>query len=376
MTASDPESRRVSLGHSSSIALAIAKSLAGWLSSFLRQSRPLFGSRKAWRQFSSVIPMAAYAACVLKVPPIEDPRSLPPGRIEVRSGRVVVSSPTSEAPALVQVEARSFTDWNDLVAFAERQLGAKGVYGPDGRVLAIQGDFEQVGEIVYRDADGSVFAEEFVPAYLGGATGRVRVGEEVLDLQRIDPKGSIVLFARREENCIESDCVSGETWLTHRIIYHSVGGKTRQTSGGTRAVSYQCCSVGQLATVDGRRLCRRLKPGAWEYDRELGRLVPTSENAYLFSKPRTCSRQARSNRLRVDLRLIFGPTDFTTLSAEEDNTREVQIKRWLISAGGDIIGTQFLDDVIGVCGVHSSTRGGNVRTSDGFTGDNDILCQG
>lgn len=325
--------------------------------------------------------LAAAFACGPSLPALEDPRSLSPAELQVQSGRLVVSSPASDAPALVPVEARSFRDWSELVAFAERELGGEPVYGPDGEIVAIQGELIQKGPVVFRDAGGSVFADdELVAAYLGGATGRLTVADEVFDLQRVDPESSVVLLAK-SETCTDSgsDCVAGESWVTHRFFYHSVGGKTRQARGGTRTVSYPCCTSGRLVTVDGRRQCRLLSPGAWEYDPELGRLVPKlddpSEDLYLFTDPQTCSRQVLANHLRLDLRLIFGPNQATTLSKEGDNVREIQIKRWLVSIGGDIAGTQFVDDVVGVCGFHSSTRGGTTETHDGFTGDDNILCR-
>jgi hypothetical protein len=330
-----------------------------------------------FRRALCLIPVAAVWACAKPPPPIEDVLALSPATVEVSSGRLLISSRASDAPAVVPVESRFFDSWSELVAFAERELGAEPVYGPGGDTVAVQGELVQSGEIILRDANGTVFAdEEFVPAYLGGATGRLRVGAEQFDLQSVAPDSSVVLFAQSAENCVGSDCIAGESWLTHRVVYHSVGGKTRQTSGGTRTVSYQCCTNGRLVTVDGRRQCRRLRPGAWEYDPELGILVPipTGEDPYVYSEPQICSRSTLANQLRVDLRLIFGPNQFGELSAEQENTKEVQIKKWLITLGIDA-GTDFVDDVIGVCGFHSSNRGGSTRTSDGFTGDDDLLCQ-
>lgn len=346
-----------------------------------REPRTAFARTGAMRVLVPIVPvfLAAAFACASSPPALEDPRSLSPAELQVQTGRLVVSAPASDAPALVPVEARSFRDWSELVAFAEKELGGEPVYGPDGEMVAIQGELIQQGPVVFRDADGSVFADdELVAAYLGGATGRLTVAGEVFDLQRVAPESSVVLLAKSED-CQGSDCVAGESWVTHRFIYHSVGGKTRQASGGTRALSYPCCNSGRLVTVDGRRQCRFLNPGAWEYDRELGRLVPKlddpSEDLYRFTDPQTCSRQVLANHLRLDLRLIFGPNQATTLSREGDNVREIQIKRWLVSVGGDIAGTQFVDDVVGVCGFHSSTRGGPTETHDGFTGDDNVLCR-
>jgi len=321
--------------------------------------------------------LVLHAACASTPPPaLEDPATLTPARLEVEPGRLIVSGGAAGAPAVVAVEARSFADWNELAAFAESELGAEAVYGDDGQIREIGGELVETGEVVFRDADGSLFADrEFVAAFLGGAGGRVTVGGRPIDLHGV-AEHDLVPLAGTAQNCQGSDCVAGETWVTHFLGYHSVGGETRQVSGGTRTLSYLCCPAGgTLVTQAGRRRCRGLTPGAWEYDPELGRLVPKADfegNPYRYSDPATCTSSVLANQLRLNVRMLFGPNQKDDLFFTKDNVPKLRFKRWKV--GINIFDSENLEGITGICGFHSSNRGGSVRTSDGFTGDDGVLC--
>ena len=337
-------------------------------------------SRRSCPRLPLCLILAAVAtACASTAPPpIEDPETLSPALLEREEGRLTVSAAAAGAPALVPVESRSFDDWDELVAFARSELGAEPEYGDDGQLLGIGGEILETGDVVFRDADGSLFADrEFVPAFLGGAGGRVTVGGESIDLHGADASGAVPL-AGTSESCQGSDCIAGETWVTHSFGYHSVGGETRQVSGGTRTVSYNCCRAGAtLVTLNGRRRCRALTPGAWEYDPELGRLVPKPDfegEVYRYTDPDTCFSTVLSNQLRLNFRQIFGPNQREDLFFTKDNVPKLRFKRWKYSI--NVLDTENIEEIIGVCGFHSSNRGGSIQTSDGFTGENGILCGG
>jgi hypothetical protein len=77
-----------------------------------------------------------------------------------------------------------------------------------------------------------------------------------------------------------------------------------------------------------------------------------------------------NNELSVTATLIFDPANTVNtleLSAFAANTKEVKVGQWLLSLGTFDEGPDFVDDVIGICGFHTSTHGGSVTTSDGFT---------
>lgn len=315
--------------------------------------------------------------CGGNIPPqVINTSSMPQARMSIGSSGLIISSRSLDSPSIVPVQSQSFDSWDEFVKFAEATLGAKRIYDDQGRTIAVTGEYTRAGEILFRDPQGNIFKQsDFISTYLGGNEGILRIGDRLINLEYANNDSSIALFNLSEENCNGSDCISGESWLKHIGPYHSVGSITRQTSGGFGTVPYQCCSSsGTLVTINGKKQCQLRKPGAWRYDRELGRLIPTSPEPYVYADPRICSRQSFNNQLRVNMKLIFGPNNFLNFEKMEENIRELEISQWLLTFLSFDLGPEYLDEVIGVCGFHASTRGGSVRTSDGWTGDNGILC--
>jgi len=69
----------------------------------------------------------------------------------------------------------------------------------------------------------------------------------------------------------------------------------------------------------------------------------------------------------------LAPSGFAAASATrtEANTREIEVSAWAVGIGVDFLG---IDDVSGVCGFHSGSRGGATQTGAGSA--NDARCRG
>ncbi len=323
------------------------------------------------------------SGCTSKVviPPVENTESLTQALMRVDSTGLIISSRALDSPSIVSVQAQSFNDWEEFFNFAVITLGAKRVYDDNGRTIGVKGEYVQYGEIIFRDPKGNLFKQyDFISAYLGIQEGLLRIGNIEINLSNTNPDSGVIFFNSSEENCDGQDCVSGVIWKTQTWFYHSVGGKTIQTSGGLRTVSHDCCTGGgQLVLVDGVRKCRYRNPGTWEcyYDQKVGRVIciPTTqdpEQLYRYTNPAICSHQILNNHLSINLKLIFDPNNFDVLEKTKDNIPELETGRWGIDLGQ--AGPTHVSNVIGICGFHTSTRGGSVRTSYGWTGDDDIIC--
>lgn len=293
---------------------------------------------------------------------------------------LVVSSQTLDAPSVIPVKVRYFGSWGDLLQFAEDKLGGKRIYNEKGEVVGVGGTYTRLGKILFKDQDHLFDEPDFIAAYLGGKSGKVGVGNRTIQLRDIESDKGIFLMSK-DDSCIDDHCITGKSWLKHYFVYHSVGSKTTQTAGGTGTATYQCCSTGQLVTKDGTRKCRRLNPDSWEYDQETGQLLPTFDEGelYIYTPPGTCRRQVLSNSLTVSATLVLGPNSRTFLGPlTVTNQREVEIGRWQIPVlGGG--GTELdepvnVREVVGVCGFHNSSSSGSIQTTNGFTGDDDVLC--
>lgn len=321
------------------------------------------------------------SGCPDKGPPsVENTEHLPQALIRVDSTGLNISSPSLDSPAFVSVLAKSFSNWEEFFSFAVTTLGATRVYDNIGRTIGVKGEYVRSGEVIFRDPKGNLFEQyDFISAYLGGQKGLLRIGSLEINFYSTNGDSGVIFLNSSEENCDGQDCVSGEIWQTHIWFYHSVGGKTSQTSGGLSTVSSFCCSGGgQLGFFESARKCRSRNPSAWHcyYDAEVGQAIciPTSddpEELYMYSDPVICSRQVLNNQLSISLKLVFDPNNFDVLEKTKQNVRELEIGKWGIDLGQ--AGPTHVSNVVGICGAHTSTRGGSVRTSNGWT-DDDILC--
>jgi hypothetical protein len=278
-------------------------------------------------------------------------------------------------PGSVNVPRR-FASWDSFAAFAEKNLQATVYRDASGNVAAVGGHYEWASGDVPARKDSPGEMPDIMASILGGPEQRLIIGQQQISFA---PAGndttSFSPFSTTRENCVGRHCVEGKSWVTHLVFYHSVGTRTRQTSGGTDIVPRPCCTSGELVRENGEQQCRGRRPGAWEYDQQLGRLMPTGPNPYVFTPARTCNREALNNQLR--LRGAFINEDSVqpvVITKVELNTREVEIGDWLLSLGLDT--TPYTIHHIGaVCGTHASNRGESVTTTEGHTGDADELCR-
>lgn len=301
------------------------------------------------------------------------------GRVQAPPDYDATIAPTDRwnvRPDTVDVPRR-FESWDAFANFAEKNLQATAYRDPVGKLLAVGGRYEWSAGDVPPGEDSPDTLPDVMARLLGGAGKRLVVGDQVLSFA---PAGngmaSFSPFSTTAEDCVDRHCIEGKSWLTHLVFYHSVGTRTRQTSGGTEYVARPCCSSGgELVRDNDAWMCRGRRPGAWEYDRQAGRLVPTGPNPFVLTEARSCQRESLSNQLRV--RGVFRDRkadEPTVVSAVRSNTREVEIGEWLV---GISLGTRELDvrDFYGVCGIHASNRGESARTSEGNTGKDDSYCQ-
>lgn len=280
------------------------------------------------------------------------------------NGDLRVYAPPGET-ATVMVQSRVFADMAELYAFALDEMGGEPVYDEAGELIGVHGVSIASGDVRYLDEDtGESFAaRDLAQAYLGGAAGTIEVAGETLEVA--DPEGSLgttsVALSDDSQGCIGQDCISGHSWKTNYVVYRSVGSETKQTSGGYGTVSYTCCPTGTLVTYQGVRQCRVVTE--WEpADPENGVYKPIPI-AYGYRPTQTCSYTTTRNTLTLGVTAI-SPSGFPAASTTrtESNTREVEISAWGVGLGVDFLG---IDDVAGVCGFHTGSRGATTRTRAG-----------
>lgn len=271
---------------------------------------------------------------------------------------------------------RRFESWDAFATFAESNLQATVHRDPAGKVLAVGGRYEwSAGDVPAREERSDTLPDA-VARILGGTEKRLVIGDQPISFAPADNgTTSFSPFSSSAENCVGRHCIEGKSWVTHLAFYHSVGTRTRQTAGGTDLVARPCCTSGELVNEDGEWQCRGRRPGAWEYDRQAGRLVPTGPDPYVMTAAKSCQREVLRNRLQVRGTFVDrGKPVQDTLTARQANTREVEIGEWLIGLG--LESRDFdVSDIQGVCAAHSSNRGELARTSQGNTGEDDSLCQ-
>lgn len=313
---------------------------------------------------------------------------------EVTSGEILSETPSRlivnggdlDAPVVVDATPRSFADWDSLFTYAQSELGATLIRDDDGLVVAATGQYAVSGSVVFDDGGDEFESLDYVASHLGGISGEIEVGGEIHSLHGAPGNGTVSYLAQTASDCSSDgdSCIEGHSWLTHAVIYHSVGARTKQTSGGFETVTTWGCSSGVAVYHEGVRQCRYRNPGAWEWDPEARALVPTldgiGEDLYLYGPLVPSSYQALRNQLRVGARVFVGPNAPQNLEpAIVQNQPEAELGDWTLMR--NVLPDEFgnlvpLSDITGVCASHSGSRGEFVRTSDGSTGDDDVLCDG
>jgi len=278
----------------------------------------------------------------------------------------------------LKVQSRSFASFEDLGTFAKANLNAELIYKKD-KLAGIKSSYVQKGAITLKDETGKKFKQnDFVVAYLGGRKGIVKIGGKAIPL--INNSTGKTLFITPVENCISDDCITGESWINHNSFlgfgYHSAGSKTIQSNGGQSAVSYNCCSSGgTLINLNGQRQCRYRNSDAWEFDVSIKEWIPVDINQplYIYRPLQQCSYQALRNQISARAIFITDPNSILGSFVCGDcdktltNEKEVKVGESLITAPGFDFGPYYIDDIVGVCGEHYSSRGGSVNSSIGNT---------
>ena len=276
----------------------------------------------------------------------------------------------------LRVRSRSFKDFETFAAFAKKKLGAKIIY-QDGKLMGIHGNFRHTGNLAFVDEKGIHFErKDFVSAYLGGSQGTMTIGENEIPLLEHGDAAAID-FNHPGFACAGNDCMAGYSWVTHTSFldfgYHSAGSITQLASGGLETVSYTCCkNGGEMVTQNGRPQCRLRNPEAWEFDKELKVWLPdpfSDVPPYAYTDLQQCSYTALRNQLTVQGTFITptGSIDCADCIAVETNVEEVKVGEYLFTVPGLDLGPFYIDDVIGVCSYHESSRGGSFSYSSGNT---------
>jgi hypothetical protein len=299
--------------------------------------------------------------------------ALAPFVAENRDLRIAAAPDTA---ATVSVRSRRFADLADLYRFAVDQMGGAPIRDATGEIIGVRGVSIASGDITYRDeATGESFkAADLAQAFLGGAAGNIEIGGEVQKIRELAPSDSKALgdftvataaLSGDSSQCVGGDCITGHSWKSDYIVYHSVGSETQQSSGGYGTTTYPCCTSGTPVTYQGRLQCRvvtEFEPA----DPENGIYKPIPV-AYGYRDPQTCSSTTTINTLTLAVTAIL-PSGFVggTTVRSEANSRDVTLSNWAVGTGVSFLG---IDDVAGVCGLHTGSRGGTSRTRAGSATD-------
>ncbi len=320
---------------------------------------------------------------------------------KIESGSLTISAPTQDSPGYISVQPRSFNNLDSFARFVQANLAAQIIKDSKGKIVAVKGKYIKHGEIIFREQNGAIFkSDDFILAYLGITSGKLRIAGHQINAESAaaDKRALNKCFGTDciipcsepacKEICTGPDCVMGMSWVSHVSVpyvggYHSVGGGTYQSSGGYKRVPHSCCPRGAIVTLNGRRQCKEHRPGAWRYDQQLGRMVPISgqENPYIYTPLETCFSNVLRNELSIMITLLSSEGQLSQLSEgmqqfreQVSNNNKIEIGFWLITVGPFDLSAQWIDNVDGICSIHSG-NGESFRTSDGNTGERNSLCQ-
>lgn len=329
------------------------------------------GKTGGWNRAAAVVGQQASAPAQVSRPTVDGRLKAPPPGYEVA---VAAVDRWNVRPGAFSVPRR-FDSFEAFAEFAEENLNATAYRDASGNLVAVGGRYQWSAGDVQARRDNPDALPDIVSRELGGTERRLIIGDRQISFAP-DGNGTTAFspFSTTEENCVGRHCIEGKSWIVHLIYYHSVGTRTRQTAGGTDLVPRPCCSSGELVQEGGNWMCRGRRPGAWEYDREAGRLVPTGLDPYVMTEARTCQRESLRNQLQVRGAFVDrNNVRPTIVSNIQSNTREVEIGEWLISLGLDTSSYE-ISDIGGICSIHASNRGESVRTIEGYAGDDGSLC--
>lgn len=244
---------------------------------------------------------------------------------EVRLPHVIIDATDGKSTFPLEESMREFADEKEFLAFVEERLNGKAVYDEQGEIVAVEGMSIELGKAA--TSDGFTQQVELVAdpiaAFLGGKAGAFKIGEDIFTLpSQRDLQASMELSIASGSlpssgtkcNSAGTDCIRGESFITHAVAYHSAGSTTKQTVGGYREWHYFC----------------------WKGP------IPWS-----------CTGHSGSNRLYAASAVFYPayngePALLGTFQANKANTTEVTAKAWQVGIKGQVANAS------GVCSTHSS----------------------
>jgi hypothetical protein len=256
---------------------------------------------------------------------------------EERLPYVLIDASEGKTMFPLEESPRAFADEKEFVEFVAQSLNGRPVYDEYGEIVGVEGESIEIGRPA--TADGFTQQVELiadpVAAFLGGKSNTFVIGRELYTLpsqREIESMAAISAAAgslpSSGEKCnnARTDCIRGESFITHAVAYHSAGATTKQTLGGYREWSYFC----------------------WKGP------IPWS-----------CTGRSGSNRLLASSAVFYPayngePALLMTFQENRANVTEVTAKAWQVGLKGQVA------NVSGACGLHSSEgSGGSFATGSG-----------
>jgi hypothetical protein len=257
-------------------------------------------------------------------------------KYEERLPYVLIDATEGKTMFPLEENARAFADQKEFLAFVEQSLNARPVYDELGELVGVEGESLELGKPATSDGfrQQVELVADPIAAFLGGKANAFKIADELYILpSQEEIRAQVAITAASGalpssgEKCnpAGTDCVRGESFVTHAGVYHSAGSSTKQTVGGYREWSYFCWKV----------------------------FVPWS-----------CTGRSGSNRLFASSAIFFPafngePALLTTRSANQANTTEVTAKAWQIGFKGQVANAS------GACGSHGSEHSGSLSTGSG-----------
>jgi hypothetical protein len=153
-------------------------------------------------------------------------------------GRGLLASPA---------QMRKFADWEELAAFAQKELNGEIARNESGTIVSIRGTTTAAGQLYWDAGDGKPLrVDSPVAVFLGGKFGKVMVGDQEVAVRDDRPR---TFTTRLQCSTSGGFCIEGNTWITHLIVYHEAGGKVVQKTGGyhSNCTLWWCSPTGHNA---------------------------------------------------------------------------------------------------------------------------------
>lgn len=257
---------------------------------------------------------------------------------EVRLPHVVIDASEGKTMFPLEESPREFADEREFAEFVAERLNGRPVYDEDGEIVAVEGESIEIGKPASADGFTQQVATiaDPVAAFLGGRSNTFVIGRELYTLPSQQEIASMAAISAAAAGPLPSsgtkcnnagtDCIRGESFITHAVAYHSAGVTTKQTVGGYKEWSYFC----------------------WKGP------IPWS-----------CTGRSGSNRLFASSAVFFTafngePALLMTFQENRVNVTDVTAKAWQVGLKGQVANAS------GACGLSSSEgSGGSIATATG-----------